>query len=99
MGARWCSRPRTPFRCADDPSYAQVPRLDIAVRGELGRRAGEHDPAFVHHEDAVTDSGREPEVLLDEKKREPGRTERRENLADLLDKLRCEAFRGLVQKQ
>src|SRR5256886_4089328 len=99
MGARWCSRPRRPFRCADDPSYAQVPRLDIAVRGELGRRAGEHDPAFVHHEDALTDSGRESEVLLDEKERESGGAHRREYFADLLDELRCEAFGGLVQQQ
>src|SRR5882672_5313505 len=99
MGARWCSRPRTRCRCADDPSYAQVPGLDIAVRGELGRATAEHDPAFVHHEDALPDRGRQPEVLLDEEEGQSGLAHPREYFADLLDEPRSEAFGGLVQQQ
>src|SRR5467141_1848597 len=99
MGAGWRSRPRTVRRCADDPSYAQVPGLDIAVRGELGRATAEHDPAFVHHEDALPDRSGQPEVLLDEEEGESGLAHPREYFPDLLDELRCEAFGRLVQQQ
>src|SRR5438105_702711 len=86
-------------RCAGAPSYAEVPSFDVAVCCELPWRAGEDDRPLVHHEDTLPDLGGEAEVLLDKKKGEPGGAQPFEDLADLLDELRREPLRGLVEEQ
>src|SRR5436309_5300508 len=86
-------------RCAADLSYAEVPRLDVSIHCERGRRAGEDDRALVHDQDALPDPRGEPEVLLDEEERESGRAHLREYFADLLHELRCKTLRRLVEEK
>src|SRR5438270_13112156 len=86
-------------RCAAAPSYAEVPSFDVALCCELRRGTGEDDRPLVHDDDTLPDLGGEAEVLLDKKKSEPGGAQPFEDLADLLDELRREPLRGLVEEQ
>src|SRR2546423_3470659 len=69
------------------------------MRGKPRRGAREDDRALVHHEHAPSDLRGEAEVLLDEQDRESGRAQPLKDIADLLDELRREPLRGLVEEK
>src|SRR5205814_9617461 len=68
--------------------------------GEPVNRTGRHAPSFFEQPEIARDTPREPELLLDEEQRDPVvATEGEQNVADLVHKVRLNAFGGLVENQ
>ena len=78
---------------------AEVALAHLVAGGELRGVAGERDLAHLEHHRTVADLQRHRRVLLDQHDRRALFVDLLDDLADLVDELRGEAQRGLVEQQ
>src|SRR5438067_649953 len=80
-------------------SYAEIAALQLAIRAELGRAAGPDNAPFLQYVMPVGDTRQQPDVLVDEEKRQAIRLQLGNRAVDLLAYERRETFGRFVEDQ